>query len=41
MMARTDGRENGSIELYNGSLRGELLNCEIFTNTTDVKVLIE
>jgi len=33
--------ENGYIESFNGKLRDELLNLEIFTTLTEVKVLIE
>jgi len=33
--------ENGYIESFNGKLRDELLNCEIFTTLTEAKVLIE
>ena len=33
--------ENGYIESFNGKLRGELLNWEMFTNLTEAKVLIE
>lgn len=33
--------ENGYIESFNGKLRDELLNWEIFTNLTEAKVLIE
>ena len=33
--------ENGYIESFNGKLRDELLNCEIFTTLIEVKVLIE
>ena len=32
--------ENGYIESFNGKLRDELLNCEIFTTLTEAKVLI-
>ena len=32
--------ENGYIESFNGKLRDELLNREIFTTLTEVKVLI-
>jgi len=34
-------RENGYIESFNGKLRDELLNREIFTTLTEAKVLIE
>ena len=33
--------ENGYIESFNGKLRDELLNREVFTTLTEVKVLIE
>jgi len=33
--------ENGYIELFNGKLRDELLNREIFTTLTEAKILIE
>ena len=33
--------ENGYIESFNGRLRDELLNCEIFTTLTEAKILIE
>jgi len=33
--------ENGYIESFNGKLRDELLNREIFTNLTEAKILIE
>ncbi len=33
--------ENGYMESFNGKLRDELLNREIFTNLTEAKVLIE
>jgi len=33
--------ENGYIESFNGKLRDELLNREIFTTLTEVRVLIE
>ena len=33
--------ENGYIELFNGKLRDELLNREIFTTLEEAKVLIE
>jgi len=33
--------ENGYIESFNGKLRDELLNCEIFTTLVEAKVLIE
>jgi transposase InsO family protein len=33
--------ENGYIESFNGKLRDELLNREIFTTLTETKVLIE
>jgi len=33
--------ENGYIESFNGKLRDELLNREIFTTLTEAKVLIE
>ena len=33
--------ENGYIESFNGKLRDELLNTEIFTTLTEAKVLIE
>jgi transposase InsO family protein len=33
--------ENGYIESFNGKLRDELLNCEIFYTLTEAKVLIE
>jgi len=33
--------ENGYIESFNGKLRDELLNCEIFNTLTEAKVLIE
>jgi putative transposase len=33
--------ENGYIESFNGKLRDELLNCEIFTTLTEAKELIE
>ena len=33
--------ENGYVESFNGKLRDELLNREIFTTLTEVKVLIE
>ena len=32
--------ENGYIESFNGKLRGELLNREVFTTLTEAKVLI-
>ena len=32
--------ENGYVESFNGKLRDELLNCEIFTTLTEAKVLI-
>ena len=33
--------ENGYIESFNGNLRDELLNREIFTLLTEAKILIE
>jgi len=33
--------ENGYMESFNGKLRDELLNCEIFDTLTEAKVLIE
>lgn len=33
--------ENGYIELFNGKLRDELLNREVFYTSTEAKVLIE
>ena len=33
--------ENGYIESFNGKLRDELLNREIFTTLTEAEVLIE
>ena len=33
--------ENGYIESFNGKLRDELLNSEIFTTLTEAKILIE
>jgi len=33
--------ENGYIESFNGKVRDELLNREIFTNLTEAKILIE
>jgi len=33
--------ENGYIESFNGKLRDELLNREIFTTLTETKILIE
>ena len=33
--------ENGYIESFNGKLRDELLNREIFTTLTEARVLIE
>ena len=33
--------ENGSIESFNGKLRDELLNVEIFTTLFEAQVLIE
>ena len=33
--------ENGYIESFNGKLRYELLNCEIFETLNEAKVLIE
>ena len=33
--------ENGCIESFNGKLRDELLNREIFTTLTEAKILIE
>jgi len=33
--------ENGYLESFNGKLRDELLNREIFTTLTEAKVLIE
>jgi len=33
--------ENGYIESFNGKLRDELLNREIFTTLTEAKILIE
>ncbi|GAI00889.1 unnamed protein product, partial [marine sediment metagenome] len=33
--------ENGYIESFNGKLRDELLNREIFTNLAEAKILIE
>jgi len=33
--------ENGYIESFNGKMRDELLNREIFTNMTEAKILIE
>jgi len=33
--------ENGYIESFNGKLRDELLNCEVFYTLTEAKVLIE
>jgi transposase InsO family protein len=33
--------ENGYIESFNGKLRDELLNCEIFTTLEEAKALIE
>jgi transposase InsO family protein len=33
--------ENGYIESFNGKLRGELLDLEIFTTLKEAKVLIE
>lgn len=33
--------ENGYIESFNGKMRDELLNCEIFDTMAEAKVLIE
>ena len=33
--------ENGYIESFNGKLRDELLNREVFTTLTEAKILIE
>ncbi len=33
--------ENGYVESFNGKLRDELLNREIFTTLTEAKILIE
>jgi len=33
--------ENGYIESFNGKLRDELFNCEVFYTLTEAKVLIE
>jgi putative transposase len=33
--------ENGYIESFNGKLRDELLNCEIFTTLAEARTLIE
>ena len=33
--------ENGYVESFNGKLRDELLNCEVFDTLTEAKVLIE
>jgi transposase InsO family protein len=33
--------ENGYIESFNGKMRGELLNREIFTTLEEAKILIE
>ena len=33
--------ENGYIESFNGKMRDELLNCEIFDTMQEAKVLIE
>ena len=43
VMCREPGSpwENGYIESFNGKLRDELLNGEIFTTLTEAKVLIE
>ena len=34
-------RENGYNESFNGKLRDELLNCEIFYTLKEAKILIE
>ena len=33
--------ENGYVESFNGKLRDELLNMEVFTTLTEARVLIE
>jgi transposase InsO family protein len=38
---RGSPRENGYIESFNGKLRDELLNREIFTTLAEAKILIE
>jgi putative transposase len=40
-IARSSPWGNGYIESFNGKLRGELLNLEIFTTLEEAKVLIE
>jgi hypothetical protein len=37
----TSPRENGYVGSFNGKLRDELLNVEIFTTLFEVQVLIE
>ena len=34
-------RENGYIESFNGKLRDELLNRDVFTTLTEARILIE
>jgi putative transposase len=33
--------ENGSVESFNGKLRGELLNRELFATLWEIQVLVE
>ncbi|GAJ15947.1 unnamed protein product [marine sediment metagenome] len=41
METRGSPWENGYIESFNGKLRDELLNREIFATLTEAKILIE
>ena len=41
MVERGNPSENGYIESFNGKLRNELLNREVFTTLTKPKILIE
>ena len=41
IVERGSSLENGYIESFNGKLRNELLNREVFTTLTKPKILIE
>ena len=41
MVERGSSLENGYIESFNGKLRNELLNREVFTTLTKPKILIK
>jgi transposase InsO family protein len=41
LIERASPWENGYIESFNGKLRDELLNREVFTTLTEAKILIE